>query len=66
MSAALLSLIFTFSAAAQTNTKSGVSFYTDSTAGAEGITLSSLDVSGYGQIGIEVGSGMRRLAAIGT
>ncbi len=39
-----------------TNTTSGVSFYTDSTAGADGITLSSLDVSGYQQIGIEVGS----------
>lgn len=39
-----------------TNTKSGVSFYTDAAGGAEGIQIASVEVSGYGKNGIEVGS----------
>ncbi len=38
------------------NTTDGVSFYTDASSGAEGVTLSSLDVSGYGGDGIVFGS----------
>ncbi len=38
------------------NSADGVRFFTDSSSGAEGITLSSLDVSGYGGDGIVFGS----------
>src|ERR1043166_8405104 len=39
------------------NTTSGVVLYTDAITGAEGITLTSLSVRGYGKNGVEIGSG---------
>src|SRR5262245_53158363 len=38
------------------NTQSGVSFYAETATGAEGLQISSVDVSGYGRNGIEIGT----------
>jgi hypothetical protein len=38
------------------NTQSGVSFYAEVATGAEGLQISSVDVSGYGKNGIDIGT----------